>query len=128
MALAYQTFSDPQAAARFLIERPEARLLGGGTILVRRVNEGDISIGTYVRVLAPELKQIDIANDIVRLGAGVTMSELPSPQRLRSSLPSLSQSAARRSRGGDGRGQSFRAESPWRLRCSAACAGCRCFH
>ena len=76
MGLAYQTFSDPQAAARFLIERPEARVLGGGTILVRRVNEGDISIGTYVRVLAPELKQIDIANDIVRLGAGVTMSRI----------------------------------------------------
>ena len=43
---------------------------------MRRVNEGDISIGTYVRVLAPELKQIDIANDIVRLGAGVTMSRI----------------------------------------------------
>ena len=76
MTLAYQSFSDPQAASRFLAERREARFLGGGTILVRRVNEGDISIGTYVRLLAPELKQIHIADDMVRLGAGVTMSRI----------------------------------------------------
>jgi len=74
MTLAYQTFSDPQAASRFLAERREARLLGGGTILVRRVNEGDISISTYVRLLTPELKQIEMAEDTVRLGAGVTMA------------------------------------------------------
>lgn len=76
MTLAYQTFSDPQAASRFLAERRQARLLGGGTILVRRVNEGDISIATYVRLLAPELTQIDVADDMVRLGAGVTMSTI----------------------------------------------------
>ena len=76
MTIAYQTFSDPQAASRFLAERREARLLGGGTILVRRVNEGDISIDTYVRLLGPELRQIDVADDMIRLGAGVTMSTI----------------------------------------------------
>jgi xanthine dehydrogenase small subunit len=76
MALAYQRFNDAQAAARFLAERREARLLGGGTLLVRRVNEGDVSIGTYVRLVAPQLKQIDIADDTIRLGAGVTMSAI----------------------------------------------------
>lgn len=74
MTLVYQTFSDPPAASRFLAERREARLLGGGTILVRRVNEGDISISTYVRLLTPELKQMHIADDTVQLGAGVTMA------------------------------------------------------
>ncbi len=74
MTLAYQSFDDAQAASRFLAQRQEARLLGGGTILVRRVNEGDISIGTYVRLSAPELKQIDLADDMIRLGAGVTMA------------------------------------------------------
>jgi xanthine dehydrogenase small subunit len=74
MALAYQSFNDVQAATRFLAERPEARFLGGGTLLVRRVNEGDISIGAYVRLLAPQIKQIDIADDTICLGAGVTMS------------------------------------------------------
>ena len=76
MTLSYQTFSDPQAASRFLAERREAWLLGGGTILVRRVNEGDISISTYVRLLTPELKQIHVADNTVRLGAGVTMATI----------------------------------------------------
>ena len=76
MTLAYQAFSDPQAASRFLAERRDARLLGGGTILVRRVNEGDISIGTYVRLLTPELTQISASDDVIRLGAGVTMSHI----------------------------------------------------
>jgi hypothetical protein len=76
MALAYQSFNDAQAAARFLAERQEARLLGGGTLLVRRVNEGDISIGTYVRLIAPQLKQIHITGDTISLGAGVTMSAI----------------------------------------------------
>jgi xanthine dehydrogenase small subunit len=75
MALAYQSFNDMQAAARFLAERQEARLLGGGTLLVRRVNEGDISIGTYVRLIEPQLKQIDADHTII-LGAGVTMSAI----------------------------------------------------
>jgi xanthine dehydrogenase small subunit len=76
MTLAYQSFSAPRAACRFLAERRDARLLGGGTILVRRVNEGDISMSTYVRVVTPELKAIDIADDLIRLGAGVTMSRI----------------------------------------------------
>ena len=76
MSLAYQSFSDPRAASRFLAEREEARLLGGGTLLVRRVNEGDVSIGTYVRLLAPELQQIQIGDDVIQLGAGVTMSRI----------------------------------------------------
>jgi hypothetical protein len=37
MSLAYQSLSDPRAASRFLAEREEARLLGEGTLLVRRV-------------------------------------------------------------------------------------------
>ena len=76
MTLSYQTFRDPQAASRFLAERREAWLLGGGTILVRRVNEGDISISTYVRLLTPELKQIHVVDNTVRLGAGVTMATI----------------------------------------------------
>lgn len=76
MTLAYQSFNEAHAASRFLAERPEARLLGGGTLLVRRVNEGDVSIGTYVRLLAPQIKLIDLAGDTIRLGAGVTMSAI----------------------------------------------------
>jgi xanthine dehydrogenase small subunit len=87
MALAYQRFNDAQAAARFLAERREARFLGGGTLLVRRVNEGDISIGIYVRLVAPQLKQIDIADDAISLGAGVTMSAIAKAPAIRFLAP-----------------------------------------
>jgi CO/xanthine dehydrogenase FAD-binding subunit len=76
VSLAYQRFSDPRTASRFLAEREEARLLGGGTLLVRCVNEGDVSIGTYVRLLAPEFQQIEVADDVIRLGAGVPMTKI----------------------------------------------------
>ena len=74
--LVYQKFSDPRAASRFLAQREEARLLGGGTLLVRCVNEGDVSIGTYVRLHAPELQQIEVGDNVVRLGASVAMSTI----------------------------------------------------
>ncbi len=76
MALAYQSFNDAQAASHFLAERRTARLLAGGTLLVRRVNEGDVSIGIYVRLLAPQTKQINAAGNTIHLGAGVTMSAI----------------------------------------------------
>ncbi len=76
MTLAYQSFDDVQAASRFLAERREAHLLGGGTLLVRRVNEGDISISTYVRLLAPHFRQINTSGEMIHLGAGVTMSAI----------------------------------------------------
>src|SRR6476646_3663575 len=37
MSLAYQSFSDPRAASRFLAEREEPRLLGDGTLIMRRI-------------------------------------------------------------------------------------------
>jgi xanthine dehydrogenase small subunit len=76
MTLAYQSFDDAPATSHFLAGRPEARLLGGGTLLVRRVNEGDISIGAYVRLLDPRIKRIEVADDTIQLGAGVTMAAI----------------------------------------------------
>jgi hypothetical protein len=49
MSLAFQSLSDPRAASWFLAERQEARLLRDGTLLVRCVNEGDVSM----RLLTP---------------------------------------------------------------------------
>ena len=64
MSLAYQSFNDPRAASWFLAEREE-RALEDGTLLVRRVNEGDVSIGTYVRLLTSELQQIQIGDNVI---------------------------------------------------------------
>jgi xanthine dehydrogenase small subunit len=76
MPLAYQCVSEMSAAAALLSAHSGARLLGGGTLLVRRVNEGDTSIDTYVRLRDPKLLLLDAAGETVRLGAGVTMSRI----------------------------------------------------
>jgi len=74
MPLAYRNVSELSAAAALLSAQSGARLLGGGTLLVRRVNEGDTSIDTYVRLRDPKLLLLDAAGETVRLGAGVTMA------------------------------------------------------
>jgi xanthine dehydrogenase small subunit len=76
MSLAYQHFSELGAAAALLATHSGARMLGGGTLLVRRVNEGDTSIDTYVRLRDPKLSVLDAAGETIRLGAGVTMSSI----------------------------------------------------
>jgi xanthine dehydrogenase small subunit len=74
--LTYQSVSELSAAASLLSAHNRARLLGGGTLLVRRVNEGDTSIDTYVRLRDPKLLVLDAGGETVRLGAGVTMSRI----------------------------------------------------
>jgi xanthine dehydrogenase small subunit len=76
MPLAYHSVSEISAAAALLSAHSGARLLGGGTLLVRRVNEGDTSIDTYVRLRDPKLLLLEAGGDTVRLGAGVTMSRI----------------------------------------------------
>jgi xanthine dehydrogenase small subunit len=76
MPLAYKTVSELSAAAALLGAHSGARLLGGGTLLIRRVNEGDTSIDTYVRLRDPKLLTLDAGGETVRLGAGVTMSRI----------------------------------------------------
>jgi xanthine dehydrogenase small subunit len=76
MPLAYQNVSELRAAAALLTAHRGARLLGGGTLLVRRVNEGDTSIDTYIRLRDPKLLLLDAAGETVRLGAAVTMSRI----------------------------------------------------
>jgi xanthine dehydrogenase small subunit len=76
MPLAYQSVSEISAAAALLSAHGGARLLGGGTLLVRRVNEGDTSIDTYVRLRDPKLLLLDASGETVRLGAGVAMARI----------------------------------------------------
>ncbi|MEM9013064.1 MAG: FAD binding domain-containing protein [Pseudomonadota bacterium] len=64
----YPTLAD---AARAL--GPDAAYLGGGTLLMREVNEGTAP-ARLVRVTDPSLAEIRVSGDAIRLGAGVTMS------------------------------------------------------
>ena len=60
MALALQTFPSVEAASAAL-QNPGARYLGGGTLVVRAANEGDVSLSTFVRSTDPSLSAIEIS-------------------------------------------------------------------
>ncbi len=74
MGLAYRRFEDVGSVSTFLKGAEDARLLGGGTLLLRCTNEGDVTIRTLVRLADPALKRVEVTGDTVRLGAGVTMA------------------------------------------------------
>jgi CO/xanthine dehydrogenase FAD-binding subunit len=75
MALALQTFptvNDANAA----LKAKGTRYLGGGTLVVRAANEGDVSVTGLVRSTDPSLSTIDVSAGMVRLGASATMAAI----------------------------------------------------
>ncbi|RUW70982.1 xanthine dehydrogenase family protein subunit M, partial [Mesorhizobium sp. M1E.F.Ca.ET.063.01.1.1] len=54
MSLALQTFSTVKDANAAL-QASGTRYLGGGTLVVRGANEGDVSVSSLVRVTEPSL-------------------------------------------------------------------------
>lgn len=52
------------------------RYLGGGTLVVRAANEGDLSFDKFVRSSDPALHRIEVSGGDVRLGASVTMATI----------------------------------------------------
>ena len=53
MPVTVKTFISSSEAAAALSSERGARYLGGGTLVMRALNEGDISISTVVRVSDP---------------------------------------------------------------------------
>lgn len=76
MPVRVETFNQTEDAARALSSNPQARIFGGGTILMRSVNEGNQSFDTLFRLTDPSLKDVRIEGDRVIIGAGVTMAEI----------------------------------------------------
>ncbi|RWB19700.1 MAG: xanthine dehydrogenase family protein subunit M [Mesorhizobium sp.] len=75
MSLALQTFPTVKDANAAL-QASGTRYLGGGTLVVRAANEGDISVSSLVRVTEPSLSQITVSGGRARLGASVTMAAI----------------------------------------------------
>ncbi|MFH1346252.1 MAG: FAD binding domain-containing protein [Pseudomonadota bacterium] len=63
-----------QEAAEILAADRGAQLLGGGTLLVRAINEGVMTEGTLLRAVDPALLAVNAGGARVELGAGVTMA------------------------------------------------------
>ncbi|MBZ9657794.1 FAD binding domain-containing protein [Mesorhizobium sp. ESP-6-4] len=75
MSLALQTFSSVKDANAAL-QAAGTRYLGGGTLVVRAANEGDVAVSNLIRVNDPNLSQIAVSGGKVRLGASVTMAAI----------------------------------------------------
>ena len=74
MSLTVRTFASLGEAAQALSGDRGARFLGGGTFVMRAINEGNLSITSVIRSTDPVLHQIRGEAERVLIGAGVTMS------------------------------------------------------
>ncbi|MBB6412145.1 FAD binding domain-containing protein [Mesorhizobium sangaii] len=75
MALALHTFATVKEANAALKSRG-SRYLGGGTLVVRAANEGDVSVSSLIRSTEPSLSSIAVTDSKVRIGASVTMAAI----------------------------------------------------
>src|SRR5437763_1468005 len=76
MPVTVKTFANFGEAASALSSDRSARYLGGGTLVMRALNEGDVSISTVVRATDQALSRIDVASSRFTLGAGVTFAKI----------------------------------------------------
>ena len=76
MAVQVRTVTTLDEAARALTGARGARIYGGGTLVMRAINEGAQDFDTVIRVTDPALRQVRPEGDRVTLGAGVTMAQL----------------------------------------------------
>jgi len=76
MAVTVKTFASASEAAGVLSSDRSARYLGGGTLVMRALNEGDVSISSVVRAQDQALTRIDASGPRVTLGAGITFARV----------------------------------------------------
>jgi CO/xanthine dehydrogenase FAD-binding subunit len=76
MPVTVKTFPSCGEAAAVLSSDRGARYLGGGTLVMRALNEGDIAISTIVRAHDQALMWMDASGPRVRIGAGVTFARI----------------------------------------------------
>jgi CO/xanthine dehydrogenase FAD-binding subunit len=77
MPVTVKTFANSGEAAAVLSSDRGARYLGGGTLVMRALNEGDVSISTVVRATDRALTRIDLSGARIVIGAGNLFA--PSP-------------------------------------------------
>ena len=74
MEVRLQTFETVRDASAAVGRDPSARFLGGGTLLVRALNEEAADFSTLVRCTDRALTEVRASGSRVRIGAGVTMA------------------------------------------------------
>lgn len=76
MPITVKTFGSAGEAASALSSDRASRYFGGGTLVMRALNEGDTSISTVVRANDHALRRIEAAGPRVTIGAGVTFARI----------------------------------------------------
>lgn len=76
MTLRVETYDQLDAAARAVASNQSARFFGGGTLVMRAVNDGDQSFDTIVRANDPAFRTIQSHGDRITIGAGATMADV----------------------------------------------------
>jgi len=76
MPVTVKTFASTGEAAAALSSDRSARYLGGGTLVMRALNEGDVAVSTVVRAADSALARIDASSTRVVIGAGVTFARI----------------------------------------------------
>lgn len=82
MPIRVETVQRIEDAARAIASNRMARVFGGGTLLMRGVNEADPSFDTLVIVKDPALREIRTEGDRISIGAGVTMAQIMASREL----------------------------------------------
>jgi xanthine dehydrogenase small subunit len=82
MPVTVKTFATSGEAAAALSSERDARYLGGGTLVMRALNEGDLSVSTIVRATDRALTQLDVASSRITVGAGVTFARVLAEREL----------------------------------------------
>lgn len=82
MTVTVKTFERVADAAGALSSERGAHFLGGGTLIMRAVNEADPAIQTIIRSTDPSLLHVSVSSGRVELGAGVTMAAVLAEREL----------------------------------------------
>jgi CO/xanthine dehydrogenase FAD-binding subunit len=82
VSITVKTFPRLAEAANALAQDRGARFLGGGTLVMRAVNEADPAIQTIVRSTDTSLTDLSVSSGRVELGAGVTMAAILAEREL----------------------------------------------
>ncbi|WP_108661837.1 FAD binding domain-containing protein [Acuticoccus kandeliae] len=76
MPVSVQSHTSLAETARAFAMGRNAHILGGGTVLMRAVNEADPTVETLLRPLDPSLRHIRSEGSQISIGAAVTMAEI----------------------------------------------------
>jgi xanthine dehydrogenase small subunit len=76
MPVSVKTFATVPEAASALSSERGARYIGGGTLVMRALNEGDLSFSSIVRVQDRNLSAVRASGGRISIGAGVTLVQI----------------------------------------------------